>query len=257
MGPRQRGLGVGGGRGGAVARMRERGIDAVGIDFSTAMIELALRRHGMGDWVRRADADDLPFARDSFEVVITDGLLHHLAVQGRLQGALSESGRVLRPGGRLCCFDRSGSMMSNFLLRISVGTKELLRRATGGERYPSSATRNEISFGGRKDMDSICGAGFNIRRRRSIATAPFFMSVVVLNSVQYFLTKRLRESIEPRLCRVIMWLDAIAGWSWLSVEQLVVFESTGLSTAAAPSIKEVAYTSVPTPPAPALLGEVL
>ncbi|MCH8854635.1 MAG: methyltransferase domain-containing protein [Planctomycetes bacterium] len=223
--PGQRVLDLGCGAGGAVAELRARGVDALGIDSSPAMIKAASQAHQLGEYVSCADAADLPFDSNSFDTVIADGILHHLAVQGRLGDALREINRVLIPGGTLCCFDRNGSLVSGALLRLSIGVKELIRRASSGVRYPSSATRNEIPFGGHKDMDSIRRAGFTIKRRRSVATAPFFMSVVMLNSIQYFLSQRLRKILESVICRIMVGFEAQCAWHWFSVEQLAVFEA--------------------------------
>ncbi len=223
--PGQRVLDLGCGAGGTVAELRSRGVDAVGIDFSPLMIEAAIQGHQLHNYVSCAEAADLPFETNSFEVVIADVVLQHLAFQARLGDAFRDVNRVLRPDGQLCCFDRNGSLVSRTLLRLSIGVKELIRLATGGLRYPSSATRNEIPFGGRRDMETMGLCGFQLKHRRGIATAPFFMSVVALNTLQYFLSERLRAFIEPRICRLLGWLEPHCAWDRLCVEQLAVFEA--------------------------------
>lgn len=218
-------LDLGCGAGGTVSKLRARGVEAVGIDFSPAMIEAARSEHGLKNYVTCAEATELPFESDSFDVVIADGVLHHLAVQGRLNEALREVHRVLRPGGKLCCFDRNGTLASYLLLRMAIGIKELIRFATRGDRYAGSATRNEIPFGTRKDLETLRRCGFKLVRRRDVASAPFFMSVVMLNTVQYFLSERLRRSLEPKVCRLLAWVEAHCTWRRLSVEALAVFEA--------------------------------
>jgi SAM-dependent methyltransferase len=114
-------------------------------DFSLGMIAEA--RHNLGDLAHPfgfacADAQAIPFARGSFDVVIANHMLYH--VPDRAQ-AYAEIRRVLRPGGRLYAatngqgnmrelgdlarqfdpvlFDRPGEDRSGFTLE--GGTEEL------------------------------------------------------------------------------------------------------------------------------------
>ena len=73
-----------------------RGADAVGLDFSSAMIAEARRRHPALTF-REGDAEALPFADASFDAVVMNFGLLHLA---RPDAALAEAHRVLRVGGR-------------------------------------------------------------------------------------------------------------------------------------------------------------
>jgi ubiquinone/menaquinone biosynthesis C-methylase UbiE len=52
--------------------------------------------------VRQGDIYELPFPKDSFDVVIVHQVLHFLDDGGR---AIREAARVLRPGGRLLVVD--------------------------------------------------------------------------------------------------------------------------------------------------------
>lgn len=223
--PGQRVLDLGCGAGGTVAELREAGIDAVGVDFSPSMIEMARSEHGLGEHVQCGDATALPFEDDSFDVVIADGVLHHLAVQKSLGRSLGELNRVLRPGGTLCCFDRNGSLVSRMLLALSINAKELIRIVSRSERYPSSATRSEIPFGGPRDLDAIKRSGFKAISHRNVASAPFFMSVVLLNSVQYLVSHRLRRLVESTVCRLLEPIERHLAWRWFCVERLSMFEA--------------------------------
>lgn len=74
-----------------------KGMRAVGIDFSTAMLAQAREQYPDVDFCE-GDAEALPFADNSFDaVVINFGLLHF----GRPAQALGEAYRVLRSGGRI------------------------------------------------------------------------------------------------------------------------------------------------------------
>ncbi|HXV79840.1 MAG TPA: methyltransferase domain-containing protein [Candidatus Binatia bacterium] len=84
------------GPGYVAAAAARRGAAVVGVDFSTAMIADARRRHPDVDF-REGDAEHLPFGDASFEAAVMNfGLLH----LGRPDRALAEACRVLRAGGR-------------------------------------------------------------------------------------------------------------------------------------------------------------
>ena len=89
-------LDVATGPGYVASRAVERGVDAVGLDFSEAMLAFARSRSPGVEFVR-GDATALPFADASFDAVVAAFVLLHLGVPER---AASESARVLRPGGR-------------------------------------------------------------------------------------------------------------------------------------------------------------
>jgi len=79
------------------ARAAQRGAKPVGIDFSSAMIDLAKAAYPALDF-RVADAEHLPFADGGFAAVTVNFGLHHME---HPQRALAEIRRVLRPHGRL------------------------------------------------------------------------------------------------------------------------------------------------------------
>jgi len=82
---------------GLVARgAAERGALPVGLDFSSAMVALARANHP-GIRFEEGDAEVLAFADESFDAVVANFGIHHVAEPNR---ALAEARRVLRPGGR-------------------------------------------------------------------------------------------------------------------------------------------------------------
>jgi ubiquinone/menaquinone biosynthesis C-methylase UbiE len=68
----------------------------IGLDFSTEMIAIAKRMFPQVEF-QEGDAQNLPFADASFDRVVANFSLLHLAEPGR---AMSEAERVLKPGGR-------------------------------------------------------------------------------------------------------------------------------------------------------------
>jgi ubiquinone/menaquinone biosynthesis C-methylase UbiE len=71
--------------------------NVVGVDFSSAMLAVARKRHPKVDF-RQADAEALPFDDASFDIVTMGFLVGHLA---RPEVAMAEAYRVLVPRGRV------------------------------------------------------------------------------------------------------------------------------------------------------------
>jgi len=99
------------------------GADYTGIDLTDAAVDLARRRFDLFNLpgaFRTADAENLDFPDESFDVVYSHGVLHHTPDTVR---AVQEVHRVLRPGGRalVMLYHRDSY---NYRINIS-----LLRRA--------------------------------------------------------------------------------------------------------------------------------
>ncbi|MEP7357522.1 MAG: class I SAM-dependent methyltransferase, partial [Anaerolineales bacterium] len=82
---------------------RDPALDAVGGDFTLAMMRVGQRRPG-GDRVRWAatDALNLPFGPSQFEAVVSGYLMRNVV---DVRQGWAEQYRVLRPGGRVVCLD--------------------------------------------------------------------------------------------------------------------------------------------------------
>jgi ubiquinone/menaquinone biosynthesis C-methylase UbiE len=93
--PKKRVLDIGCGIGLDSAEFVRGGAFPVGIDISRASLNLC-REHILRSPIE-ASAEDLPFANNSFDVVYSNGVLHH--VQNTMR-AIREARRVLCPGGR-------------------------------------------------------------------------------------------------------------------------------------------------------------
>jgi SAM-dependent methyltransferase len=90
-------LDVGTGPGLVATAAAERGADVVGIDFSETMLAEARRLQPNIEF-QKAAAESLPFDDGTFDAVIGNFVLHHLA---QPDAALREGFRVLRRGGRV------------------------------------------------------------------------------------------------------------------------------------------------------------
>ncbi len=95
--PRERVLDVGCGPGVLSAQLSEYAAEVTGVDFSAQMIAEAQRHHPKLDF-RVANAEDLPFSADRFDLAVVNYCAHHMA---RPEQAFGEIRRVLVPGGRL------------------------------------------------------------------------------------------------------------------------------------------------------------
>ena len=116
-------LEIGCGLGTDGAQFAKAGADYTGVDLTEAAVELARKRFELFDLpgeFQTADAENLDFADESFDLVYSHGVLHHTPDTAR---AIREIYRVLRPGGRaiVMLYHRNSY---NYRVNIS-----LLRRA--------------------------------------------------------------------------------------------------------------------------------
>ena len=73
----------------------------VAVDITDRAVEITRARlalNGLDAEVKQADAEALPFEDESFDVVVSFGVLHHTP---DTEKAIEEAHRVLKPGGRL------------------------------------------------------------------------------------------------------------------------------------------------------------
>ena len=116
-------LEIGCGLGTDGAQFAKADADYTGVDLTDAAVELARKRFELFDLpgkFQTADAENLDFANESFDLVYSHGVLHHTPDTA---GAIREIHRVLRPGGRaiVMLYHRNSY---NYRVNIS-----LLRRA--------------------------------------------------------------------------------------------------------------------------------
>jgi SAM-dependent methyltransferase len=89
-------LDVGSGTGSNLRMLRDLGfVDVIGLDSSEEAIRFCSEK-GLGP-VRRGDICAMPFASDSFDLVLATDVIEHVEDDGL---ALQEIARVLRPGGK-------------------------------------------------------------------------------------------------------------------------------------------------------------
>jgi ubiquinone/menaquinone biosynthesis C-methylase UbiE len=93
-------LEIGFGPGYDALKFMQSGADYTGIDITPENVERT-RRHlaffNLSPNVRQGDAENLPFQDGTFDVVYSNGVLHHVPDMAR---AFREARRVLKPGGK-------------------------------------------------------------------------------------------------------------------------------------------------------------
>jgi ubiquinone/menaquinone biosynthesis C-methylase UbiE len=118
------------------------GAHASGVDLSEASLERARRRcesAGYQPDLRVADAEHLPFADESFDVVYSYGVMHHSPDTAR---CLQEAWRVLKPGGeaRIMLYQHPSLTGAMLWLRYGALRRNSLRE-TVYERLESPGTK--------------------------------------------------------------------------------------------------------------------
>ncbi|MBP7777833.1 MAG: class I SAM-dependent methyltransferase [Acidobacteria bacterium] len=100
----KRALDVGCGEGRFCRMLRQRGVDAVGLEPTPALLATARARDGHGTYVEGV-AEHLPFDDQSFDLVVS--YLTLIDIQD-IQAAIREMARVLRPDGTLLIANLNG-----------------------------------------------------------------------------------------------------------------------------------------------------
>ncbi len=136
--PGQRVLEIGCGTGNLLlaAKRTQPAVTVVGVDPDLTALARAhrkARRRGLAVQLDRGYADELPYADDSVDVVLSSFMLHHVPA-GEREPAMREVLRVLRPGGALHLVDVGGSGDSGHRHRFTRehavdDVPDLLRRA--------------------------------------------------------------------------------------------------------------------------------
>jgi SAM-dependent methyltransferase len=144
----ERSLEVGAGTGYFSLNLLRAGIvdDATCTDISPGMLHtLAANAKRLGLTVKslRADAESLPFAERSFDLVLGHAVLHHLP---DLERAFSEFHRVLRPGGRIVFAgepSRVGDRLAAIPKHGAVALAPVWRRALRAHPSPLRDPRSD------------------------------------------------------------------------------------------------------------------
>ncbi len=198
----QRVLEIGSGIGADFARFRKAGAHITGIDISFRSLGLARRNAGAQSAVPlvQADAEAIPFATASFDMVYAWGVLHHTCSVAQ---ALDEIHRVLKPGGecRAMLYHRGSLVAFQVYLRFGLLTghpgaslRDLLARhmqSPGAQAF----TRGEVQALFRRFEDVAIEpavTAYDLRWSRR-GFAPGWARRLVPNRFGWFLLVRARK----------------------------------------------------------------
>jgi SAM-dependent methyltransferase len=163
-------LEIGCGLGTDGARFARAGANYTGVDLTDAAVSLARHNFELQDLAgefRTADAENLDFADESFDLVYSHGVLHHTPDTAR---AIQEVHRVLKPGGRavVMLYHRDSY---NYRVNIS-----LLRRA-GARLLHSESGLRVAHLLTREPVDSLREHAARIKEdQRSYLSSGEFLS---------------------------------------------------------------------------------
>jgi ubiquinone/menaquinone biosynthesis C-methylase UbiE len=203
----ERALEIGAGTGYFSLNLLRQGVigEAVATDISPGMLDRlaqTARELGLDVATRQADAESLPFADASFDLVLGHAVLHHLP---GLERALSEFRRVLTPGGTLAFMGepsahghRLAAMPKRLGALVEPAWRRLLRaapKAAAGAAAPAEHTYSALE--GLVDVHT-----FTPGELRELARDAGFSDVrvsgeeLVANVYGWFL-RRLESDVDP------------------------------------------------------------
>jgi SAM-dependent methyltransferase len=224
-------LEIGCGLGTDGAQFAKAGAVYTGIDLTDAAIELAQKRFeqfGLQGEFQVADAENLQFPDESFDVVYSHGVLHHTP---DISAAVQEIHRVLKPGGRVIVM-----LYHRGSYNYRVGIRLLRRAGAGllksdagiklinlftGEPVDALQERAAVMRGANGEMsanqllnESTDGAGNPLARVYSRREArELFKEFAKVELRAYFLNKRFIPIVGNLLPRSIE--SALASrWGW-------------------------------------------
>jgi 2-polyprenyl-3-methyl-5-hydroxy-6-metoxy-1,4-benzoquinol methylase len=197
-------LEVGCGMGTDLLQFARGGAVVTGVDLTARSIEIS-RQHllvygARGDFAI-SDCESLPFADASFDVVYSNGVLHHTPDTA---AAVREVHRVLRPGGqaRVMLYHR-GSLgyWAEIIVRHGILRGELLRGSSPADIMSRYVEFNEgggnplVKVYSRREARNLFSIFREVKVQVEQLTRPEF----------YFLGRMIPESIFRRLQRSIGW----------------------------------------------------
>jgi len=116
-------LEIGVGMGADYLEWLKAGAVATGVDLSSASLERARQRCEMAGYVpdlREADAENLPFAENTFDTVFSYGVMHHSPDPAQ---CVREARRVLKPGGALQIMIYHHPSLTGLMLWLRYGLR--------------------------------------------------------------------------------------------------------------------------------------
>lgn len=126
-------LDVGCGTGTHLGMYAAEGCAVSGIDLSPSMLDRARRRLGLEADLRLADATAMPFASDTFDLVLASMIVHELDPTIR-SAAVAEMARVLKDSGRALVIDYAVGDR-NLKGKVARSVSTIVERTAGKDHF--------------------------------------------------------------------------------------------------------------------------
>lgn len=199
--------------GGGVIKIKD---NMILVDFSPKMINRAKELNPeKADKCILASAHQLPFSDNTFDVIVANGLMHHLKVQGILEQSIKEFYRVLKPNGKICIFDRAFNLVPVFFFYLRKPLKLIYKPKS------QCSTSNEPHFL-EKDLKEILKHSFKIEKRKFIVNVFFQILIIFTNVIQYIFRPQLAQKIQGKLYKTAEFIEKKLSYKILCAEQCVI-----------------------------------
>jgi len=170
-----------------------------GIDLSESIVSAA-RKSFSDIEATVSDVRQLPFADDTYDLIISNSTLDHFESKGDIAVSLRELYRVLKPGGHLLV---TLDNISNPVIALRQVLPFKFLNATGILPYYVGAT-----LGPRGLCREVRQAGFNVIETTSIMHCPRIIAVAVAGLLQ----RHAGRTTQDRYLRFLMAIEKLAGW---------------------------------------------
>jgi SAM-dependent methyltransferase len=178
---------------GLVAILTSRARLFTGLDITPSVVATALAKHP-GLQAVTADVRQLPFARETFDVIVSNSTLDHFEHRDQIRLALSELHSVLRRGGRLLL--TLDNLANPVVALRAVLPFRLLRRLRLAE-YPAGATCGPWLL-----RRMLRETGFEVLDTTTLLHCPRVAAMMIARRVQRTGTTEQRSRL---LCRLLRW----------------------------------------------------
>lgn len=192
----------------------------VGLDFSGQMIKTARKMYPEINFIC-SSADKLPFKNNSQDAILAVSLLHHLKVQGLLEGSLAEFFRVLKPNGILCTVDRQDTPLSNLSEKIFATFKTLFKILK--KNLPASGSSHEAAIT-QKEISLIAQRGFVLLRQVPICSLTHKLLGIITNLFLYTFGEKTANMFQRLTIAFAFFSERHLNSDWFSTERCLVFK---------------------------------
>lgn len=179
--------------------LQARAHSVVGIDLSFKNVQLACHGersvHGT-----RADVRNLPFRRESFDVVVSNSTLDHFQTLDEITVSLRELHRVLRKGGQLIV---TLDNLANPTIAVRNHLPINLLNRLGIVPYFVGAT-----CGPRRLQRLLRDVGFEVRDVAAVLHCPRIIAVAVAK----LLCSRAKPSVQQQFLRLLQKCEVMSRW---------------------------------------------